>query len=92
MNYIKQTQTYGFSEITIGSLTVYTAKVRFKGIKYEPGVAYLNVHYWGGYCYISFEVIDRELANRLWQTIGTLGYNVAKAKLEQRYGWVQNKI
>ena len=91
MKYINQKQEYGFSEITIGSLTIYTAKVRFKGIVYEPGIPYLNVHHWNGYCYISFEVIDLALAQRLWQTIGTLGYNVAKAKLEQRYGWVINK-
>lgn len=91
MNYIKQPQAYGFSEITIGSLTVYTAKVRFKGIRYEPGVPYLNVWHCGNYCYISFEVIDKALADRLWQIIGKLGYNVAKSKLEDRYGWVKNK-
>ena len=49
MNYIKQKQEYGFSKITIGSLTVYTAKVRFKDIKYEPGVPYLNVWNCGNY-------------------------------------------
>ena len=92
MQQVFSKQLWGFSVIQHGSLTIYTAKVRFKGIKYEPGVAYLNVEHWNDYCYISFEVIDKALADRLWQIIGTLGYNVAKARLEQRYGWVKNKM
>lgn len=91
MAYTKQQTPYGFNSTEFGSLTVYSAKVRFKDIKYVPDVPYLNVQYYNEYCTISFEVIDRNLAEQLWDILGTLCYNVAKAKLENRYGWVKNK-
>jgi hypothetical protein len=43
MKYIKQKQEYGFAEITYGTLTIYSAKIRLRGIRYEPNVPYLNV-------------------------------------------------
>jgi hypothetical protein len=92
MNNILQQSPFGFSKITIGSLTVYTAKIRLRDVRYEPDVPYLNVYYKGQYCFISFEVIDINLAEKLWNIIGTLCYNVAKARLENKYGWVNNKL
>ena len=91
MNVKRLRTDYGYQVTEVGSLTIYSAKLRFKGITYEPEMPYINVQYCDGYCTISFEVIDRVYAEKVWEVLGTLCYNVAKAKLENKYGWVKNK-
>lgn len=84
---------YGFKTLQVGSLSVFCGKVRFKGIRYTPARSYINVAYsnWNGsqYCTISFEVIDRSLANELYQVLGRLAKDIAQAKLDGKYGWVK---
>ena len=79
---------FGFNEIRLGTLKVYAAKLRFKGIRYQPGLPYINVHYHGEYCHISFEVTDKPFADYLYQILGKLARDVAQAKLDKKYGWV----
>ena len=89
MTTINQKQLYGFTTLQYGSLTIYSAKVRFKSIEYQPGVPYLNVEHYNGYCYISFEVIDKVLADKLWRIIGQLGKEVAQFRLDNKYKWLE---
>jgi hypothetical protein len=81
---------FGFREIKLGSLTVYTGKVRFKGITYVPKAPYLNVHYHRGYCIISFEVVDKLLADHLFHTLGKLCRDISQARLDQKWGWINS--
>lgn len=87
-NTIFQATPFGFNKIELGTLIIYTGKVRIKGIKYVPDRAYINVRYNGPYCFISFEVIDRDLALDLYQTLGRLCKSVAQARLDQKWGWI----
>ena len=79
---------FGFKSITIGKITIYTGKLRFKGIKYEPGTKLIDVMYHRGYCIISYETTDIMIHNNLVNILGTLCKTIAQAKLDQRYGWV----
>lgn len=85
---IFQDPPWGFSEVRMGSLTVYCGRVRIKNIQFNPGRAYLNVAYHNEYCYISFEVTDKLLANDLYRVIGKLCREVAQAKLDGKWGWL----
>lgn len=79
---------YGFNVIELGSLTVYCGKVRIKGIQFTPDRAYINVHYKGPYCIISFEVTDKRLANDLYRVLGTLCREVAQSRLNEKWKWL----
>jgi hypothetical protein len=83
-----QESPWGFSELRMGSLTIYCGKVRIKGVQFNPGRAYLNVRYHNGFCIISFEVTDKLLANDLYRVIGNLCREVAQAKLNGKWGWL----
>lgn len=87
---INMNTPFGFSVVQLGSLTVYCGKLRFKGIRYEPARAYLNVKYIKGYCIISFEVIDKELGNELYKVLGKLARDIAQAKLNHKWGWIES--
>lgn len=87
-NTIYQYTPFGFNMVKLGTLLVYCGKLRFRGIRYEPKRAYLNVEYRGPYCIISFEVIDRELANSLYRELAILARDIAQAKLNNKWGWI----
>lgn len=87
---IFQKTPFGFNTIELGSLTIYTGKVRIKGIEYTGSTPYLNCKYHNGYCILSFEVIDRHLANHLYQVLGKLCKEVAQSKLDQKWKWLNN--
>ena len=83
-----QETPFGFNTIQLGSLTVYTGKVRIKGIQYTGNTPNISVKYNKGYCIISFEVLNKELANKLYNEIGRICKEVAQSKLEQKWRWL----
>ena len=87
VNRINENTPFGFNIIELGSLTVYTGKLRFKGIEYSPGRPYINVKYVRGYCIISFEVIDRELGNELYRVLARLAKGIAQSRLNEKWRW-----
>ena len=85
---IFQDPPWGFSEVRMNSLTIYCGKVKLKGIEYTGREPYLNAKHYNGYCTLSFEVIDRQLANHLFRVIGKLCRDVAQYKLEEKWKWL----
>lgn len=87
---IFQNTPFGFNTIELGTLKIYTGKVRIKNIEYLGNTPYLNCKYHKEYCILSFEVIDRQLANHLYQVLGKLCKEVAQSKLNKKYSWIAN--
>lgn len=85
---IFQNTPFGFNTIELGTLKIYTGKIRIKGIQFLGSEPYLNTKYHKGYCTLSFEVIDRQLANHLYQVLGKLCREVAQSKLDQKWKWL----
>lgn len=87
---IFQDTPFGFNEIRLGTLTVYCGKVRIKGIEYTVQTPYLNINYQNGYCTLSFEVTDKQLANYLYRVVGKVCKEVAQSKLDEKWKWLNN--
>ena len=85
-----QETPFGFNTIQLGSLTVYTGKVRIKGIQYTGNTPNISVKYHKDYCIISFEVIGKELANKLYKEVGTICKEVAQSKLDQKWKFLNS--
>ena len=88
---IFQNTPFGFNTIELGTLKIYTGKVRLKNIEYLGNTPYLNCKYHKGYCILSFEVIDRHLANHLYQVLGKLCKEVAQSKLDRKWSWINKQ-
>lgn len=88
MSLVYQKTPYGFNTLCIGSLTVYCGKVRIKGIQFTTNKPYLNVSYNDGYCTISFEVIDKQLAIELYNIVGRTCREVAQSRLDSKWSWL----
>ena len=84
---IFQKTPFGFKTIQLGTLEIFTGKVRIKGIEYVGNTPFLNKKYHKGYCILSFEVIDRELAKKLYLEIAKICKEVAQDKLNRKWAW-----
>lgn len=79
---------FGYNEIRVGNLTVYTGKIRIKGPHYSnnPLIKYVTD---GNYTILSFETINPDLNDRLKKIISGYVYSLKKERLEQQYKWIK---
>ena len=82
---------FGFSTVNIGSITVYTCKIRIdlSNVPYEPFSFINRRELRSGLSLLSFETTDYNLAQEAYRYIGMICKFAAQQKLNKKYAWLQ---
>ena len=79
---------FGYNQIRVGNLTIYTGKIRILG-QFKSYVPAIKAEYIKGYTTLSFETINPDSNELYKKKISGLVYTLKKARLEQQYGWIK---